>query len=94
MDIRIIFNEEEQEAQAFDGEKKIGYCQYEKEDGTYKLTHTVVDKAYGGRGLAGSLVDCLVDHFRASKKKILPICSYAVKKFDNDKKYADVDARN
>ena len=85
MDIRIIFNEEEQEAQAFDGEKKIGYCQYEKEDGIYKLTHTVVDKAYGGRGLAGSLLDCLVDHFRAS---------YAVKKFDNDKKYADVDARN
>ena len=43
MDIRIIFNEEEQEASAFDGEKKIGYCQYEKEDGIYKLTHTVVD---------------------------------------------------
>lgn len=94
MDIKIIFNEEEQEASAFDGEKKIGYCQYEKEDGIYRLTHTVVDKAYGGRGLAANLVDCIVDHARALNKKILPICSYAVKKFDQDKKYADVDARN
>lgn len=91
--MKIIFNKEEKEAQAIDEGKKVGFCQFEESDGLYKITHTVVDKKYGGQGLAGKLLDEVVAAARENKKKILPICSYAVKKFDEDEKYKDVDAR-
>lgn len=91
--MKIIFNKEEKEAQAIDEGKKVGFCQYEEDNSLWKITHTVVDKKYGGQGLAGKLLDQVVSASRENNKKILPICSYAVKKFDEDEKYKDVDAR-
>lgn len=93
MDIKIRLNENENEAQAFDGEKKIGFCQYEDRDGDYVITHTVVAREYGGQGLAAKLVDTVVEKAREEGKKIFPVCSYAVKKFDESEDYKDVDAR-
>ncbi|MDO5046946.1 MAG: GNAT family N-acetyltransferase [Anaerococcus sp.] len=93
MDIQIRFNKEEKEAQAFDGQKKIGFCQYEVKDGNWVITHTVVNKEYGGQGLAGKLLNTVVDAARDEGVKIIPVCSYAVKKFDESDKYKDVDAR-
>lgn len=91
----IKFAKDQLEAQAFDGDIKAGYCQYEeKADGIWDLTHTVVEKEYGGQGLAGKLLDEVCENARKENVKIMPICSYAVKKFDeNPEKYGDVDAR-
>ena len=91
----IKFVKEEYEAQALDGENKAGFCQYEeKTDGTWAITHTVVDGNYQGRGLAGKLLDEVCQAARKENVKIIPICSYAVKKFDQEpEKYGDVDAR-
>lgn len=91
----IRFEKDEQQAQAFDGDNKIGYCSYdEKIDSTWAITHTVVDKEYGGQGIAEDLLDEVCDNARKENVKIIPICSYAVKKFDeHPEKYGDVDAR-
>ena len=91
----IRFEKADKEAQAFDDDKKIGYCQYEEKiESTWAITHTVVDKEYGGQGIAEKLVDEVCDNARKEEVKILPICSYAVKKFDEQpEKYGDVDAR-
>lgn len=90
--MKILFNLEEQEAQAFDGNKKIGYCQFEKKfENVWDITHTVVNKEYGGQGIALKLLDEVVKNAKENNKKLIPTCSYAVKKFDNDKeKYSDV----
>ena len=69
--MKIIFNKEEKEAQAIDDGKKIGFCQFEESDGQWKITHTVVDKEYGGQGLAGKLLDEVVAASRKNNKKIL-----------------------
>lgn len=91
----IRFEKDQHEAQAYDGDNKIGYCQYEEKiDSTWAITHTVVDKEYGGQGIAEQLLDEVCDQARQGYVKILPICSYAVKKFDeNPEKYGDIDAR-
>lgn len=91
----IKFNKEEQEAQAFDKEnQKIGYCQFEKEDNKWIITHTVVDDGHQGEGIAGKLLDNVCENARKENVKIIPVCSYAVKKFDdNPEKYSDLDAR-
>lgn len=91
----IRFEKEEHEAQAYDGDKKAGYCQYEEKiDSTWAITHTVVDENYQGQGLAEKLLDEVCEHARRENVKIIPICSYAVKKFDEQpEKYGDLDAR-
>lgn len=58
-----------------DGES--GYVEYERRDKTLVLTHTVVPKAIGGRGIAGELVQAAMDHARAEELKVDPVCSYA-----------------
>lgn len=52
-----------------------------------------MDAAYGGRGLAGKLVDLVVAYARDENLKIIPTCPYVAKKFDKDQSYKDVDAR-
>ena len=94
MDIK--FNNKEQEAQAFDKEnQKIGYCQFEiKDENTWAITHTVVDNGHQGEGIAGKLLDNVCENAKKENVKIIPVCSYAVKKFDdNPEKYGDLDAR-
>ena len=90
------FKAEEHEAQAFDdNENKIGYCQFEEKiDSTWAITHTVVNKDHQGEGVAEAVLDEVCNKARESYVKILPICSYAVKKFDEQpEKYGDIDAR-
>lgn len=90
--MKVILNTEKQEAEALDEDKLAGFCQYEiKDDKLWEITHTVVKPEYGGQGLAAKLVDKVVDEARENDVKIIPTCSYAKKKFDeNPDKYGDV----
>ncbi|MFO3665723.1 MULTISPECIES: GNAT family N-acetyltransferase [unclassified Anaerococcus] len=91
----IRFDEDQLKALAFDGDDQVGYCEVEEKiDSTWAITHTVVDEEYRGQGIAEDLIDKVCEQARGNYKKILPICSYAVKKFDEEpEKYGDVDAR-
>ena len=42
-----------------------------------EITHTGVPPALGGRGIAGALVQALLDHARDHGLKVRPLCSYA-----------------
>ena len=57
----IQFRPEEMRAVALDGEKVIGECKVSASGRLWLLTHTEVDPAYGGQGIAGKLVDCVVE---------------------------------
>ncbi|WP_311491964.1 GNAT family N-acetyltransferase [uncultured Anaerococcus sp.] len=89
----IKINKEKSRAEAIEDDKIIGLCEYKIKDGIIDIYHTEVDKAYGGKGLAGKLMDEVVGFARSEKKKIYPTCSYVAKKFDEDSQYEDVDAR-
>jgi predicted GNAT family acetyltransferase len=75
---------------AYDGEKEIGFCTYERDGSVLTVTHTVVDKDYGGRGIARRLLDEVVGFARSEHAKILPECSYAEHVFGKDPSYEDV----
>lgn len=53
--------------------------------------HTFVDQSLRGQGVAAKLVDALVEDMAQQGKKIRPVCSYVVKKFE-DEQYADIRA--
>lgn len=50
---------------------------YELRDGVMIITHTEVAPPLEGRGIAGALVQALLDHAQANGLKVLPLCSYA-----------------
>lgn len=89
----IKINNDKSRAEAIEDDKIIGLCEYKIKDGIIDIYHTEVDKAYGGKGLAGKLMDEVVGFARSEKKKIYPTCSYVAKNFDEDSQYKDVDAR-
>lgn len=76
-----------------DGDNKtIGRIDYEPAgDGALYATHTEVDPAREGEGLAGRLLDALCDYCRQNELKVIPVCAYVVRAFQNrPEKYAGV----
>lgn len=60
-----------------DGEDVVGHADYREPDATHRdFVHTEVDEAYGGRGLAGALVELALDDTRAAGRRIVPHCPY------------------
>lgn len=56
--------------------------------------HTFVDDSLRGQGVAGQLLDHLVERMDKEGKKIQPQCSYVVKKFaDQPEKYSFIQAK-
>jgi len=51
---------------------------YKEENGILHLTHTLVPKELGGRGIAGELVKAVMDDIEKRKLKMKPGCSYIV----------------
>ena len=51
--IRVVFEEAERQAAAYDGDKQIGECQYRVDGvGKWVIVHTGVRPEYNGRGIA------------------------------------------
>ncbi len=54
------------------------------------VDHTFVDPQYRGHQLAQKLVEHVVDKARRENKKIIPLCPFAKKEFNEKPEYADV----
>ena len=83
-------NKKEKQVQVFDKGNKIGFIDIVEKENLIDAPHTEVDKKYGGQGIAGKLVDELVQYARDENKKIIPTCPYIKDKFEKDEKYKDV----
>ncbi|WNV84379.1 GNAT family N-acetyltransferase [Umezawaea sp. Da 62-37] len=53
-----------------------GYAQYERGEGTITFTHTVIDDAFGGKGLASTLVKHVLNDARDAGIAVLPACPF------------------
>ncbi|MEC5424207.1 GNAT family N-acetyltransferase [Virgibacillus sp. C22-A2] len=54
------------------------------------VDHTFVSDELRGQGMAGKLVERVVNHARDERKKIVPVCSYAKEKMEKTSEYQDV----
>ena len=54
--------------------------------------HTFVDSSLRGQGVAGKLLDALVEDMNEQNKKIKATCSYSVKKFQEDSSFDFINA--
>jgi acetyltransferase len=64
---------------------------YRKEGEKLFFESTVVSPELRGQGIAGKLFDAGVKYARENNYKIVPVCSYIVKKFESGK-YDDLKA--
>ena len=64
---------------------------YRKEGEKLYFESTVVSPKLRGQGIAGKLFDAGVEYARGNGYKIVPICSYIVKKFESGE-YDDLKA--
>ena len=56
----------------------LGVAEYRVADGVMAVTHVEVAPELGGRGIAGVLMQAVLDHAGAQGLKVRPLCSYAV----------------
>lgn len=89
MEIRHIVNE------GFfifgENEDELAKLTYRKEGEKLFFESTVVSPELRGQGIAGKLFEAGVKYARENNYKIVPVCSYIVKKFESGK-YDDLKA--
>lgn len=65
-----------------DDGKHMGEIAYSPCEGRIAATHTRVDDAYRGQGVAQALLDRLAEYAIEKNMKIEPICSYVTSAFE------------
>ena len=58
-------------------EGRLCVADYHLDGNVMAVTHTEVPPALEGRGIAGALVQAVLDHAQANGLKVRPLCSYA-----------------
>ncbi|MEI3606352.1 GNAT family N-acetyltransferase [Pseudogracilibacillus sp. SE30717A] len=64
-----------------------------KNEQTIIADHTYVSDELRGEGIAGKLLEALIDYARKENKKIVPVCSYVKQKMERTEEYHDLIAK-
>ena len=81
---KIFANDDKGELMA-----EIDFCVVR--DGVIDITHTFVNPVLRGQGIAGQLMELIVDYMRRNKLKAIASCSYSNSWLQKNKEaYADV----
>lgn len=58
------------------GGELAGFAEYRLKPGQISFTHTEIDDAFSGQGLAGKLVRAALDEIRGRELAVLPFCPF------------------
>lgn len=79
-EITVTQNPDENRYEVHSGDTLAGFAEYQLPDDEHvDFTHTKVDEAFSGEGLAGRLVAEAVADVQQRGKRIVPHCSYVAK---------------
>lgn len=90
--MKIQRHQSEEEGQYFIEENGeiLAQMEFRLRQGRLIIVHTVVEKAYEGKGYGKMLVEKAVSDARAGKYAIVPVCKFARKYFDTHPEAGDV----
>jgi uncharacterized protein len=84
-------NPEKHRYEIHDGDQLAGFSDYKLSNGRIAFTHTEVDPAFTGRGLAPQLVTEELDDARRRALAVLPFCPYVRKVIESSpEQYLDL----
>lgn len=75
-DLILHHNEDENRFEALLRGQMLAEVDYEREPGRIVFTHTIVQPAARGKGVAGRVVQHALDYARAEGLTPVPVCSY------------------
>lgn len=75
-DVQVIDNPDMSRFEVRSGGRLAGRAEYRLRPGKIVLTHTEVDAAFEGRGLAGQLARGALDAARERGLRVVPLCPY------------------
>ncbi len=81
-DLDVVYVPAAKRAVAYVNKNQVGYCTYYEADGKWIIDHTVVEELYQNKGIAGQLVQCIVNEARKRGVEVEAECSYAIKWFE------------
>jgi len=61
-----------------------------KDENTIIADHTYVSDELRGQGMAGKLLEVLINYAREENKKIVPVCSYVKSKMEKTPEYQEL----
>lgn len=82
--IHIKLIKKENRVVAYDNDIEIGVCEFKELEDTWNIIHTAVDSKYQGRGIAKTLVKCVMENSEKCNKILIAECSYAKKVLDTN----------
>ncbi len=91
MDIAVTDQPEASRFEARNGKDLLGFVEYTTAPGVLTLTHTEIDKAYGGQGVGGTLIRGALDEIRARGLRVRPVCEFVVAFLGKNPGYQDLD---
>lgn len=78
-DITVTRDEEQSRYEIRADGVLAGFAAYDRRPGSIRFTHTEVDAAFQGQGMAGRLVGEALEDAAASGDAIVPLCPYVAK---------------
>lgn len=86
--MKYEYKQVENRVVAIDGEREVGEITYaDRGDDVWVFNHTYVNPSHRGGGVAGGLLQALVDEAIKQGKKIHPTCSFVVRAFEANPEY-------
>lgn len=67
-----------------------GYAEYTLSGGAMTLTHTVVDDAFAGQGLAKTLAEGVLSQARERELAVVPTCSFMASYVKKNEQWLDL----
>lgn len=75
-DITVTRNDDASRYEIRSDDTLAGFAEYDLRPGSIRFTHTEVDPAFQGQGLAGRLAAYALEDAAASGDAIVPLCPY------------------
>lgn len=89
--ITVNFNSDQSRYEVFSGDALAGFAEVRLPDDQHvDFTHTEVDEAFSGQGLAGQLVAEAIADVQSTGKRVIPHCSYVAKWLTKHPEYDEI----
>jgi uncharacterized protein len=78
-DITVTRNDDASRYEIRTDDQLAGFAAFETKHGQIRFTHTEIDPAFQGQGLAGKLAEAALTDAAATGDAIVPLCPYIAK---------------
>lgn len=78
----------ENEIYLIENNKNVGKVVFIRDNDEIRITQTIVNPEFRGQGIAGKLMQLVVEKAKEKGLKIIPICSYAISYFAKNSQYS------